>query len=301
MKSSSGQSNSVPTSSRLFSWNNIFYSLFLDPRALLPLAFSSWRKALKTALIAVTLCALILGTVKSIGFFKAGSDWAAWFSARLESITISDDKLQWQGLSELPATFWKDGYRVDFNPENSKFKDFKERFQEGRRGIWLSTTAVYFWQRNVQGEIVSLPIWREGKIIDKVHYTLLMPESLSVESENFLSKTRGIMGKYIIPSLFVSSILRTFFVFFFYTFIFAAIPFILQSPMRNHGFAAIHAFYMYLGIPPILIATLYTILRLPWMEFNLMFVIAFLGYMLFATWHTSKEWQSLTKEKDNTP
>ena len=279
-----------------FSLSQIIAGLFTRPAMLMPLAYESWNRALKIVLLAILLCGGLMGTVRSLAMFKVAENWAAWFEERVGTVSIADSKLSWARPENLPATRWNNSWRVDFMPENSDFSEINPA-QEGRRGVWLSPDAIYLWGRDREQQIVGQPLWRDGRLFDQVEAATIIGDELVIAPGEFGSRFRAWVWYPILPLMISFELLRVGFFFFFYTLIFTVVPFVMRSPMSGHGFARVHAFYLYAGIPPLLIATVYSLLALPWLDFNLLFIVAFLVYMGFVAWRTGRAMQSFAQSQ----
>ncbi len=279
----------------IISLDRIIRALFVQPQALLPLALESWPRSCKTALAAIIVCAALLTVSRGVTAFNAAQDWGGWLESRIEHLIIHEDKLEWRQPKELPATFWKDSYRIDFAARNSEFKD-SNRIREGSRGIWISPHEIYWWSRRGNNEIIARALWREGRLLDQIETSHLFGEEKVLAAGEFVPQIKRWLWQIVMPFLFLSAIIHLALLFFFYTLIFTLVPFVMRGQLKNYGFPGVHSFYLYAGIPPLLVATVYKMFPLPWLDFNSLFLIGFLIYLGFLAWQGVREYQPADSE-----
>ncbi len=273
----------------------ILRALFAQPILLIPIALDSWPRAMKTALAAIFFSVAVLTATKTATALNQAKEWATWFESRVEKVTIDNDQLTWRFPENMPAIFWKNSYRIDFMPAQSEFTEINQ-FREGKRGIWISPHKIYWWFQNQNNEIIRQPIWRDGRIFGHIDPASLIGEQTVIEPGEFVPQARRLTWRLIVPLITLAETARTLFLFFFYTLIFTVVPFVVRSTMSNYGFTAVHAFYLYTGIPPLVIATIYSLFPLPWLDFNSLFVIGFLVYLGFVAWRSGRVFDSTDKQ-----
>ena len=273
----------------------ILFALFIQPQLLLPLALNSWKRALKTVVAALLLCALLLTFHHGSRLYRGMIDWAGWFEDRIGQLTIEPHEISWQKPASLPATFWKDSYRVDFVDKEADSDEIKT-YQEGRHGVWISPETVYWWSKNRDREIIKRPLWKEGKILNQLKISSLGVEKKVLGEDEIVPLLRRWTWAAGFPALFVGVSFHLTFLYFFYTMIFTAVPFVIRGSLRNYGFKGVHGFYLYVGVPPLLIASIYNLLPLPWLDFNALFLLGFFLFLVFISLQTARSGGSQSGE-----
>ncbi len=265
----------------------LLYNLFTQPRILLGLALEPWSRALLRTMLVILICASANWLFRVKPTIEAAAAWAAWFEARTEQVAITDGKLEWQQPETTPATFWHGSYRIDFLPESSSFST-PDSSTEGSHGVWIAPDQAYLWGRDHDNQVVKQTLWQDGLILGRLDPGSLLGQDQRLRPGEFVPRVRQWTWRVAVPMLWLVEFWRVLFVYFFYTLIFAAIPFILRGPMSAYGFAGVHSFYLHAGLPPLLIATVYNLLSLPWFDFSSLFVLGFLLYMGFVIWQTGR-------------
>lgn len=294
--SSTPQSDSGAKRIEKLPLRHLILGLFIQPQMLMIICNGRLRRALKAVFVMIFICGLVLGLAQTRGLQARARAWAEWFEQTTERFELTEDgRLQWRLPQELPATFYKGRTRVDFANETADIKKFQPKLEDDR-GIWISPNSMFWWERiDEQGEPVAQAIYHEQKLMGRFSVESIWPEGFVLEDDGFEKRVSKWMLTGLLPGLVIAEILKTAGMILFYTFIFAVIPYLLRSPMAMQGFKAIYGFYLYASIPPLIVATIYSLAITKWVAFDSFFLFAFIFYLFFAMWKIRRSFQVGTR------
>jgi hypothetical protein len=289
-----GPSSDAPSSPSLkkMPLRYLFVTLFLQPQILMVLAHDRLRRALRIMVLTGVVCGLLLGLARIAPVRGRIVEWANWFQKTTGTLVLTDSsRLEWAFPDEVPATRYNGRTRVDFMPDSAEIEAFEPRLEDDQ-GVWISPTEVYWWMRpEAGGDAIAQPLLVNGKLFDRVSVDGIWPDGFRLEGDEYSAKVRKWTMLTMLPGVVLSELLRVLGVSLFYTLVFAVVPYVLRSPLAARGFAGVYAFYLYAGIPPLILATVYSAVAPQWMAFDSFFVTAFILYLLFTMWKVRRAFQ----------
>ena len=286
-------SEAMPSPPKKMPLRYLFVTLFLQPQILMVLAHDRLRRALRIMVLTGVVCGLLLGLVRIAPVRGRIVEWADWFQKTTRTIELTDtSRLEWALPAEVPATRYNGRTRVDFMPDSAEIEAFEPGIEDDQ-GVWISPTEVYWWMRPESGgEAIAQPLFVNGKLFDRVSVDGIWPDGFRLEGDEYSAKVRKWTTLTMLPGVVLSELLRVLGVSLFYTLIFAVVPYVLRSPLAARGFGGVYAFYLYAGIPPLILATVYSAVAPQWMAFDSFFVTAFILYLLFTMWKVRRAFVS---------
>ena len=263
----------------------IFWWLFFDPAQVPALQVESPWRGLRVLVVSLFLAGLAVGAGRAPGLWRSSLEWTRWFGQETGAVWLADGKIRWERPETLPYTTSHAGWRVDFMPAGSKFDD---RSGEGpeRNGIWISPETVRLWEKAAGADVVQEELlFANGKLLGRLDPQVLgIPLDKPMRSEQLEETIRSMLPSAIVGALLLGILLVAGLQVFLYLTMFAAIPVLLRSPWAHRGFFRVFAFYCFLSVPPLLAATVYSVLELPGLDFGSVYVFGFLIYVFMMFW-----------------
>ncbi|MCF7853250.1 MAG: hypothetical protein K9N51_00510 [Candidatus Pacebacteria bacterium] len=269
------------------SLRGVFGILFFQPQFLLVLSQDKLSRALRILVGLAFVCGMVIAGAEIPRLLRAVTDWSGWFQDQVGAVWVKDGRLGWEHPEELPYTTRHRQWRIDFAGSDTAFPP-PLRLGPEDRGVWISPDGVYAWVR-LEGadEIRSTALFTEGKIMGVLEVDNWWPDGVRFQGEELSESSRKWLVR-ALPALVLSGGLRVVVQVLFYTFVFALIPYVMKSPLAAGGFRGVLTFYFYAGIPPLVVATVYASLNLPWADFNMFFVGGFILYLLAVVWRIGR-------------
>jgi hypothetical protein len=270
-----------------FNLRDVAGVVFFQPQLLLLLAHDRWTRAFRIVALLSFFCGVILGALQVPALISSARAWGEWFGREMGEVRLEQGQLQWQRPVELPHTSRHGNWRVDFRGADAEFAP-QTRLGPERKGIWISPDAVYTWWRLPGSESTHSTVWlNEQRLFGLLDVNRVWPEGLHLREDEFAPAARQTVLR-AVPVYVLGEGVRVLLQVAFYTLIFAVIPYLLKSPLAAGGFRSVLTFYLYASIAPIIVATVYAALGLPFMDFNSFFVTAFILYLLFTVWRMGR-------------
>ena len=257
--------------------------IFGYPQLLMVLLQANWRRALVRVAAVSFICGLLVGISQIQEVAHGIMEWAHWLRGNVDTMRVQDDRVEWERSEDLPATDHFRGWRVDFRRgEEAEFHP-GQNMGTYPRGIWVSPTKVLLWYRTDKSTpLQTRVLFDEGKT-----WASVPVENFSVAGDEFIAKARQML-RYYVPVFLVAQGLNVLLQMLLYVSIFAVIPCLLKSPLAAGGFKSIFTFYLYASLPALAVATAYSAAGIEALDFNTIFVGAFIMYLVFAMWRLGR-------------
>ena len=275
-------------------YRGILAMVFLQPALVPVLTQCHWAKALKRVLLTAFGCGLLLGVFQSWRLKDDVTGWSEWLGSQIEAVWIDDGRLQWQTAKKLPySTYYKD-WRVDFAKPGADIPS-GDALGPGGKGVWISTANVLAWWRIAgdRSKTRTMLLYNKDGIFSMFDPSRLIPADKRLHGPEIQQVVRQQYSAFI-PFFCLITALATVMQMMFYILVFAAIPYLLRSPIAAGGFGSILAFYLYAATPALLVATLYRLLNVPFLDFATIFAGVFVGYLLLVMWYISRKMKKET-------
>jgi len=258
------------------------YALFFQPAVVFVLRNEPWGRAFRLFALVSLLCGAAMSGVRVPRIMAAARDWAGWFGKRVAPVWVEKGELHWDRPKQLPATLRRQGWRFDFSPKKTPLPP-PEQLGPETQGLWVTPDAVRFWWRAEGGRLGQTVLFQDGKLLGKVPLSdiagdgrvTLTPDRIESEA---VTRIRPWLVVYVLFGA-----VRVLFEGLFYTFVFALIPALMRSPLVTGGFRRLLTLYTFAAVPPMIVATVYATLDLPYLEHALIFVIGLVVYLSIAT------------------
>ncbi|OPZ09773.1 MAG: hypothetical protein BWZ08_00163 [candidate division BRC1 bacterium ADurb.BinA292] len=262
---------------------------FLRPHMLLLMPADRVRRALLVHVAAALLCGMAAAAVRIPSLLERSAGWARWMAGRIERVQLRDGRLAWESSQPLPWDGVHAGWRVDLVDAAQAPFDPRRRLGPEKRGVWIGPADVVLWWRlGERKAVVTRPLLENGLVFGFVKPEWLWPDGLDVRGERQM--VAGVQAKVVsgLPVYLLSKSIETLVVAEFYTFLFAFIPFVMRSPLAGGGFRRVYSFYLYASVPPLLVATVYSSLGLPVLDFGTCFAGGLILYLLVTVWRLGR-------------
>ncbi|MFO7821928.1 MAG: DUF1189 family protein [Lentisphaeria bacterium] len=283
-KHSSSASGSVS-----FSLRQILQILFFYPHKLLLLLQANWRRALVRMVLISFVCGVLSGLSQVVGLADGVFAWGDWLEENVDALEISDGKLIWQKPANLPATDYFRGWRLDFKANAEKGFDPADPPGTATRGVWVSPEKSFIWwriQKHQEARVKML--FAEGKLFGNLEPSALgMSPSVPLSGTELKNTARQMLWFFVPMYLLFQGVWVVFQVLL-YVAIFSFIPLVMKSPLVAGGFRSVFTFYLYTGLPAVLVATVYTLAGIRSPDFGTIFLTAFVAYLILAMWRVGK-------------
>lgn len=237
------------------------------------------RAMLLVALIIVACC-LVLGLGRSPGVTNRIAETAGWLGRQVGELRRANDgSLAWDYAADAPQTLHHDGFRVDFAPAGATFSF--DNLQEGDRiGIWISPTKVRGWTTWL-GQ-VSWSAFDARSERDWLNWNRWLPPGSTLPGDRFAPLAREWLP-WLAPLLaFVFYLAQVVSIYLVFLTMFTVLPIILRrvrSPGEQRVALCVN---LYCSIIPLIVATAYHLAAPHMLDFPTLFVLAFLGYLIWA-------------------
>ncbi len=261
--------------------SGVFYTLFFRPSLLFILREDKWTRALRFFLTVSFLCGMTMAAFQTPAILRAARDWTQWLGNVMGTVWVDPGgQLHWERPRRLPWTAVHDGWRVEIVGDKSALPDARDLGPENQ-GIWISPTTVVVWAG--AGDRRRLfRILENGVFYGGIPAAATVFGKGRVDAVRFRKAFRHYMGVVILTFMVVTGVYVCI-EGLFYTFMFSALPFLLRSPIVSGGFARLLALYLYAAIPPMIAASIYSLLNLPLLDHSMLFVIGLVLYLAVAT------------------
>jgi len=269
-------------------YREVLAIVFAQPGLLPVLTQCDWKKALKRVLLTAFGCGILLALFQAPRLKTSMEGWAQWMGGQVEEVWYSDGRLHWKLAGELPYTAYYEDWRVDFKKPDSKFSA-PESVGPGRKGVWLSERQGYAWWRigNDRERMQTMVLYDKGKLFGVFNPSAAVTTKKRVQGNDLKGLAKDVFFQFlpfycVFKGVFIDLQVL------FYVLIFTAIPYLLRSPLAAGGFRSILPFYLYACLPALLIATVYRMLNVPFLDFQTIFAGAFVGYLLLIMFKIGK-------------
>jgi len=227
------------------------------------------------------MCGILLTVVRIPALHRSVGEWADWLTVEMDNLQIVDGQLAWESPQPLPYSKHFNNWRVSFVGDPETEFDPTERLGAEPAGIWISPTVIYSWQRIPgKNKVFATPI--------KIHR---IAKAFAAAADNDdpdaaiplpLDSTKRTAGLImLLVGLGLTTIAGVVGEILFYVALFTFIPILLRSPQAQMGVKKALVFYLHLSLVPLIVAMVYAMARVPFLEFNTVFAIVFLAYLAF--------------------
>ena len=278
-------------------YRRVLLALFLRPY----IAFLSvreqrrWGKALLVLLLLASLGGVVRMLFKLPDTVALVGDISGKVASVLGDLWLDDGRLRWSADVELPLVITADGWRVDILAPGAEPPALVLRAGREERGLILRSERIDMWVR-------------EGKSVQIV--PLLPPEKLSALGERLGAGE----GKRLAPGELVEyartmTFLMSPFIALFYALVLIKPVFIcvlifvvtslLFHPEWRSSPGGLLAVGLNCCIPPLTTGIVYSFLDLPGWDFQSIFMLIFLIYLIFVFWDTRSYLRETDKPEKN--
>lgn len=276
----------------------ILVSLFLEPTILFSLQYESWWRALRI-LVMMALCSgLVVGALRAPSLFSAVMDWSSWLGRELGGIRLEQERLVWDKPQELPYVTRHRGWRLDFVTANTPLPPSRQLGPE-RLGAWITPERVLGWQKTLDGDkLVTTVLVDKGKLGGGVQldpfFKLFWPAGFVLRDAEFSEAARPLLSRFLVPAFVIMHGFNAVAYALLYTVLFSIIPVLLRSPSASGGWRQTFCFYAFASIPPLLAATVYASLNLPFLDYVTAFILCMFAYLILV----ARAYRRLTDKPD---
>ena len=270
-------------------YKGILAVVFMQPALVPVLTQCSWKKALKRVLLTAFACGLLLGIFQSLRMKDDVTGWSQWLGSQIEEVWVDNGQLQWQTAEELPYSAYYKDWRVDFAKPDTSIPP-AETLGPGQKGVWASTSKVVVWWRLAgdRSQTRTMLLYNKDGVLSMFDPSRMIPAEKRLHGRQIQQVAEKQYSTFV-PFFCVLKGIATVMQMMFYVLIFASIPYLLRSPIAAGGFGSILAFYLYVAVPALFIATVYRLLNVPFLDFATIFAGAFVGYLLLVMWYISRK------------
>ncbi len=271
-----------------FSRRQIFFGLFFYPHVTLFLLQHNtrWTRALRMVMGVALLCGCLVGLSRLPGIYKSSQDWASWLSVEVKAVWVEDGLICWDQPRELPYTTRHRGWRIDFVKADTPFQPETLSGPE-RQGVWVGPEEVFTWWQDVQGKVVFFAFVTEKKVGGLFKLGTIWPDGYRIDGDNFNREARRIVLQ-AVPVILLREGIFAFFWVLTYALLFSLVPLLLRGRLLGGDFLTVFSFHLYASIPPLIVASVYSGLNLPYFDLSTTFVFAFVIY-LFIVFHKMRQ------------
>lgn len=261
---------------------SVFYGLFFHPHVMLLLVQGNGRslRALRVVSLLCLLAGVLIGFARLPGLLRGTRDWAAWFARETNAVWIEADTLRWERPDAMPYTTRHRGWRVDFVADGMPFAPEHVGDSLESRGLWFAPGDVFVWWREAGGRVRRTVLLDNGKVAGVFALSRIWPAGMRIEGEQFGREARRMLW-HAFPALLAKEAVAVFAQVMLYALLFSLVPSLMRASGTTRGFRGILNFHLYACIPPLIVATVYAALDLPYLDLNTVFVGAFVVYLLF--------------------
>lgn len=259
----------------------ILWHLFFDPASLYSLFGERRRRGIAVMLAAACLAGVMLGVVRFSAFWPAAQDWAGWFGREVGTVKISaEGDFGWERPAQLPYRATHAGWRVDFRPADAPFAVSRGDGPEVH-GLWITPREVILWNLVAEKDVRATAVVHERRLFGTIALTRLFPGGRDIPGSQIPEWLHTQYPVMLVSFVAVQTVYTILYVAF-YLALFSLIPLLLRSVIGRNGFLRVFSLYGFASVPPLLVAGIYAALGLPGLEFEMLFVIAFILYLFWA-------------------
>ncbi len=271
------------------SFMKLLFNLMFNPSIFLVLQNKKISQSLLQVMSFCLISSILLTLNVVVDLKQSTLSWGKWLESEIEEFGITQEKtFYWKRPTSLPFRATVDGLQIDITSESITDKSNSE-FGHNKQGIWINKNSIYFWVKRISGTGCRND---QTESIQKQELGSWLLQIAELEGAYIISRDKigDFMKKtYLWASFFLfwsnlfqvhltvilfplcSSVLSVFFAF-------------LLKEYQQHKFAPFKKIFvlnLYSTIPPILIATVYCLFKIPGLDFFSIFFIAFFGYQLY--------------------
>ena len=276
--------NGVPrfASVGLLSLRETMLALFLFPHIVLLSARQ--RPLVGRALLLVGLviaaCCLVLGFGRSASAMDQVAETAAWLGRQMGELRrTADGSLAWNRGDDVPTTLRHEGLRVDFVPAGTAFA-LKDLTEEDFTGLWISPREVRFW--TLAAGQMSWPAFDANSQRETLNWNQRFPPGSVLKGDEFAAMARQWL-RWPVPVLmtlaYTMVVLSIYLVF---LTMFTVLPILLRRARAPGEGRVALCVNLYCSVVPVIVATAYHLAAPRTLDFSTLFVLAFLGYLIWA-------------------
>lgn len=278
----------------------LFRTLFFNP---LGLVFYLGREKLGRSLIRVLsiafLCGLLLSVARIPKIYEDVADWIPWLQSEMRDMSLNDGTLSWTPAAELPYSRHFKGWRVTFSDKLATDFDPRARYGPESKGVWICPQAVVTWKRVEGRDALN---YQKMKMTTVFRAITASPHDTAETGDmpvSFDGRDQLVIVTLLSVGLGAGTILGIFGDVIFYSFLFAVIPFILRSDRKKGVFSQAISFYLNISLVPLLVATVYTLFRVPMLDFKTVFSFSFMLYIIFIIFGTRWRFRQARRKEEN--
>lgn len=260
----------------------LLYVLFLRPSLVFAILEREtlWRTAIRVIGLAVC-CGLILTAFRTPALYRGFHDWVNWLQKEMGQIELSSGELAWHPRQPLPYSKHFKGWRVSFIGDAKADFDPDKRLGPESSGLWVSPTRIYYWQRTGRDRVVGrqvadastlFKVFASGQRGDGADSAVKL--SLNGPGRMFAAITVLVLVGAATVVGVVGEVL-------FYSALFSLLPILLRSPQARMGMKKSLVLYLNVSLVPLFVAMVYSLLRVPFLDFNTVYAFVFVGYLAF--------------------
>ena len=267
----------------------LLYRLFFDP---LVFSLLRYHRVTMVLILVVSLC-LVSGLLISVGTVLRNIDsvdeWKEWLRTDIHEFGITaDKKFFWKNSLSLPYTKQVGDWQVHITSQLI-FKKDQLGLETSDRGVWIGPDSIHLWIKSRSGNFLSntekehLKTIDLGKSLLRLHTELNADKFLVEKGEISDFVNRLISTTVLIIILF--NIFSVVFISLFLPCISSTLSAVSLCLVRRGklfpNFSKMLVLNLYISIPPILVATACSLLKLPGINFFMVFFIAYFCFHLF--------------------
>lgn len=259
----------------------LFRTLFFKP---LDLIFYLSKETLGRSLFRVIaiglLCGLVLSVSRVPGINQEVSAWTTWLQSEMSDVSFHDGELSWTPAEALPYSRHFRQWRVTFSDKSAGDFDPLARYGPESKGVWISPQALVTWQR-VEGRDT---LARQRVNMDNISKALAASQNVEEPEGGFSVLFNQRNHRVVVATLSmgfgIATIISLLGDVLFYSLLFAVIPFILRATRKKGAFLQVITFYLNVSLLPLLVATVYSLFHIPVLDFNSVFSLSFMVYIM---------------------
>jgi len=242
------------------------------------------RRAALLAALVILACCGALGIGRSPVALNQAMEPVEWLGYQMGELRRTDDgSLAWDRKPDAPPILRHDGYRIDFLPADVTFSFdafVKTLDEEDGAGLWISPREIRFW--TVSTGRMSWPIFSAASDQEALNWKERFPPGSVLPGNQFSTAAR----KWLRPKMpvvvgigylvLVGSIYLAFLA------MFTILPILLRRSRDPQEGKVTLCVNLHCSVVPMIVTTVYHLAAPRLLDFATLFVLAFLGYLIWA-------------------
>lgn len=241
------------------------------------------RAALLVALV-ILVCCGVLGVGRSSVAVDQAMEPVEWLGFQMGELRRTDDgSLAWNRAPDAPQTLHHDGYRIDFPPPDAKFSFddlVKTLDKEDGAGLWISPREIRFW--TISTGRMSWPIFSAASDRESLNWKERFPPGSVLPGDQFSTVARKWLRPKMPIFVGIGYLVVVLSIYLIFLAMFTVLPILLRRSRDPQEGKVTLCVNLHCSVVPMIVTTVYHLAAPRWLDFPTLFVLAFLGYLIWA-------------------